>query len=83
MNNEMIGIIGVFALTLFLFVLRHLYLSFGRANRSGRTAPATFRRDHELNIGSDDDDGWLLWSPERDAQSGPPRIGVVNRHKAL
>jgi hypothetical protein len=75
MSNQLIGIAGVFALTFFLFVIRHWFLSLGRANRSRYVNPTTPRRDRESDITSADDNAWLLWSPERDAQAGPPRSG--------
>jgi hypothetical protein len=43
MNNQMIGIATVFALTVSLFALRHLLLSLGRPNRNRDVNP-TLRR---------------------------------------
>lgn len=83
MENQMIGVASVFAMTFFLFVLRHCLLSLGRPKRSGYVNPTTLRRDYESNIESADDHAWLLWSPELDAQAGPPKRGFGERHKAL
>jgi len=78
MNNQMIGITGVFALTFFLLLLRHCFLSRGRANRSRyvnrTTSPGTF----ELNTKAVEDASWLLWSPEGDAGS-PNRVDDAPR----
>lgn len=81
MTNEMIGIAGVFALTLFLFVLRHCFHSFGRPNRSRYVNPTTPRRDHESNTRSADDDAWLLWSPELGERAGPSKHGFPGHHE--
>ena len=81
MNNQMIGIAGVFAVTLFLLVLRHCFLSLGRARRSRHVNPTAPRRDHEPNLKSADDDAWLLWSPELDERAGPSKPGFLDHHE--
>lgn len=81
MNNQMIGITGVFALTFLLLVLRHCFLSLGRTNRSRYVNPTTPRRDHESKTESAEDDAWLLWSPERDERAGPSKPGFPGHHE--
>jgi hypothetical protein len=78
-NNDVIGIGGVFALTGFLFLLRHFFLSIGR-EKSRRVTPASPRANTESNRHSAADDGWLLWTPDHetevrvdDGQSQEPR----------
>lgn len=75
MNNEMIGIAGVFALTLFLFLLRHFYLSIGRRDKSGYVTPAPpGANKRESNSDSGTDDAWLLWTPETDQSDSSNRL---------
>ncbi len=69
MNNQTIGIAGVFALTFFLLLLRHCLLSLGRANRNRYVNRMTSRETSELNTKAVEDDSWLLWSPEAEAGS--------------
>lgn len=64
MSNEAIGIGCVFALTFFLFMLRHLYLSIGRRDKSRQVRPAAVANKN-LNDESADD-AWLLWTPKTD-----------------
>jgi hypothetical protein len=78
MNNQMIGITGVFALTFFLFVLRHFFLSLGRANKSRYVNPTAPRGTFELNRKAVEDDSWLLWSPDNEAGS-PSRVDETTR----
>ncbi|MEK6406725.1 MAG: hypothetical protein AABN34_07165 [Acidobacteriota bacterium] len=72
MNNEMIGIAGVFALTFFLLVLRHCLASMGRARRS-RHVNASRPRGHDESKKSEEDDSWLLGSSDNEAGS-PNRV---------
>jgi hypothetical protein len=51
MSNQMIGIAGVFALTLFLLLLRHCLLLLGRPNRSRHVNPTAPRGNLELHAG--------------------------------
>ena len=60
MNNEAIGIGCVFAVTFFLFLLRHLYLSIGQRDKSRQVSPAPVA-NKSLNDHSADD-AWLLWT---------------------
>lgn len=71
MNNKMIGIASVFALTCFLLVLRHWFLSIGRPNRSRHDS--TNKTQHggfERNARAVEDDARLLCS--RDIEAGSP-----------
>jgi hypothetical protein len=68
MNNQMIGIAGVFAVTFFLLVLRHCFLSPGRARRSRHVNP-TRPRGHDESNKAVEDDSWLLWSSHNEAGS--------------
>jgi hypothetical protein len=65
-NNESIGIGSVFVLTLFLFLLRHFYLSIGRREKSRQVTPTTLGRNQKLNKRAAEDDAWLLWTPDPD-----------------
>jgi hypothetical protein len=69
MNNQIIGIAGVFAFTFFLLALRHCLVSLGRANRNRYLNPTAPRGNYELNMKGVEDDSWLLWSPDSDAGS--------------
>jgi hypothetical protein len=53
MGNELVGIVGVFAFTLILFLLRHFCMSFGRPDKS-RQARTTSVRENQEN---------LVWRP--------------------
>ena len=50
MSNEIIGIGAVFGFTLFLILLRHSYLSFGRTKNRRTRAPTTLLEKHDLNL---------------------------------
>jgi hypothetical protein len=65
-NNEVIGIGGVFVLTLFLFLLRHVYLSIGQHGKSRHITPAAPLANNKSDRDSGADDAWLLWSAEPD-----------------
>ena len=69
MNNEAIGIGCVFALTFFLFLLRHLYLSIGRRDRSRQVTAAPPPANEKLNIDSGADNAWLLWTPNLETEA--------------
>ena len=74
MNNEMIGIAGVFALTLFLLLLRHFYLSIGRRDKSGHATTALPLGNKQSNSDPRTDDAWLLWTPETDQCNSSKRL---------
>ncbi len=83
MNNEMIGIAGVFALTLFLFLLRHFYLSIGRRDKSRHVTPAGALTNKKSNIDSRADDAWLLWTAESDQSDSPRSVhDELAKHRA-
>jgi hypothetical protein len=73
-NNESIGIGSVFVLTLFLFLLRHFYLSIGRREKSRHVSPATPRANKKSNTDSISDYAWLLWTPETDQTDSSNRL---------
>ena len=68
MNNEAIGIGCVFALTFFLFLLRHLYLSIGRRDHSRQVTPAPTAPGEKSSSDSGADNAWLLWTPNLEAE---------------
>ena len=69
MTNEMIGIAGVLALAFVLLVLRHCFVSIGRAKKGRYVNPTASRGHYELNKKAVEDDSWLLWSPDTEAGS--------------
>jgi hypothetical protein len=75
MSNELVGIVGVFAFTLFLFVLRYFCLSIGRPRKSPANA-TTAREDHGLIGLAARNDAWLLWNdPDKQPDSRNPLGG--------
>jgi hypothetical protein len=70
MNNQVIGIAGMFALTFVLFVILHCFLSLGRPNRRRYVKPMTLHRDYESS--TNEDNAWL-WSPEFETRAGPAK----------
>ena len=78
MNNEAIGIGCVFALTFFLFLLRHLYLSIGQRDRSRQVTAASPPppANEKSNSGSGTDDAWLLWTPSLE-----PEVRIDDRQR--
>ena len=64
MSNQMIGITGVFALTLFLLILRHCFLALGRVKRSGNVTLTLPRASYEFDTKTGEDDSWLLWTSD-------------------
>ena len=69
MNNQTIGIAGVFVFTFFLFVLRHFFLSIGRTNKSRHVTPTAFPQRRQSNQSAESDD-WILWTPDREPRKG-------------
>lgn len=69
MRNEIIGIFGVFAFTLFLFVLRSFCLP-RRHAKERNVAPAKVRGLHAIDKSADPDDNWLLWSEYLRGEAG-------------
>jgi hypothetical protein len=83
MNNQMIGIAGVFAFTLFLFLLRHFYLSLGRPKKRRYVTPTALPGNHEMHKKTASDDDWLLWTEDPDKQGSSNRVddGMTNLAK--
>ena len=79
MNNDAIGIGCVFALTFFLFLLRHLYLSIGRRDRSRQVTPAPPAPSEKSSSDSGADNAWLLWTPRSETEG---RIDDRQRQRA-
>ncbi|MEK6285723.1 MAG: hypothetical protein AABO57_08275 [Acidobacteriota bacterium] len=87
-ENELIGIAGVFVLTLCLIALYHLMGKFGR---HGKRYDARIKRakqpeqdqrpDHDPRTTSGKDDAWLLWNPELDERDGPSKAGLPDHHE--
>lgn len=73
MNNQTIGIAGVFALTFFLLALRHCIHLLGQPNRRRHVNPTTLSGNFEVHPKPVEDDSWLLWSP--DTEGGVPNRG--------
>jgi hypothetical protein len=80
LENEIIGITGVFVLTFFLILLYHLMSKIGHGRRrhgaqtkqvNGRDQDR--RPENETNKSSDRDDAWLLWDPQPDGQADQSR----------
>ena len=80
-ENDLIGLAGVFVLTIFLLLLYHLMSSIGRHTERSNTQtkppnnPDRHRRENfDLHKDSADDDAWLLWSPELDQAGSANRV---------
>jgi hypothetical protein len=69
MNNQMIAIASVFALTFFLLALRHLLLSVGQSHRIRYVNPALHRVSAESNPNDIEDDSWPFWSSDSETSS--------------
>lgn len=75
-ENQIIGIVGVFVLTLCLIALYHLMGKLGRHGKRYRAQikrakqPEQDRRpDRDPRRTSGKDDAWLSWSPELDERA--------------
>ncbi|HWN98603.1 MAG TPA: hypothetical protein VNS63_04970 [Blastocatellia bacterium] len=82
LENQVIGIAGVFVLTFCLIALYHLIGKIGpRGKRYNAPTKQVNRRpqdrrpDH-LPKSSGKDDAWLLWSPELDEPADPSKPGL-------
>ena len=73
MSNEIIGIAGSFGFTIFLFLLRLIYLSIGRSDKSRRVTYTSLTGNKELTGKAAGDDSWLLWTPDPDPRTGSPK----------
>ena len=80
MNNQVIGIAGVFAFTLVLFLLRHFCLSLGRRKKRRYGTPTALPGNHEMHKKAVSDDAWLLWTEDPDKQGSSNRVddGMTN-----
>jgi hypothetical protein len=78
-SNDVIGIGCVFALTFLLFVLRHLYLSIGRREKSRQVTPAPPPANERSNSDLGTDNAWLLWTPDLETEV---RINDRQRQRA-
>jgi hypothetical protein len=63
-NNETIGIAGVFVLTSLLFVLLHCFLSLGPLDKRRHVNSSAPGATIESNSGTRVDDSWHLRNPE-------------------
>jgi hypothetical protein len=70
MSNGIIGIFGVFAFTLLLFMFRSFYLSPRRPAKERSIAPVKLRGLYDTNKRADADDNWLLWSEDLHGEAG-------------
>ena len=83
-SNELIGISGVFVLTLFLIGLYHIIGIFGRHSKR-YVAQRKRARDPEQDDPRKtyvEDDAWLLWSPEPYERAGPSKPGLPDHREA-
>ncbi len=84
LENEFIGIAGVFVLTLCLIALYHLLSAIGHHSKTYGAQSKQIKQtdryrtldDYQYGV-SKKDDSWLLWCAEADAQAGirSPRFG--------
>jgi hypothetical protein len=63
MNDQLIGITGVFVVTVSLFLLRQFILSIGRPNRNRYVTPVADRQDRPAEIKATDDPTWAAAMP--------------------
>jgi len=64
MTNDIIGIAGVFALVLVLFVIRYFILNVGRGKNKRPIIATTPRASVESTKSAEEDDTWLLWAAD-------------------
>jgi len=72
MNNQTIGVAGVFGLAFFLLALRYCILSLGRPRKSRYVNPTAPRASAELSVKAAEDDHGTLWPPDNEAGSPIP-----------
>lgn len=72
-SNELIGISGVFLLTLCLIALYHIIGFLGHPGAQTKRAKAPEQDDPHKSFAKDDD--WLLRSPELVERRGPEKPG--------
>lgn len=80
--NNLLGIAGVFVLTLSLIALYHLIGAFGRhgkrrgtQNRPLENPDGHRRASHDERRTPDNDDSWLRWNGELETPSGQSDVG--------
>jgi hypothetical protein len=74
MSNQLMGIAGVFIVTILLIAFLHVFLRWGQPSR--RTAlrpPSSTRAKKDMTV----DDPWLLRSPDGETPQG--RVGGFQR----
>ena len=64
MTNDIIGIMGVFALALVLFVIRYFILNLGRGKNKRPITATIPRASVESTKSAEEDDTWLLWAAD-------------------
>jgi len=64
MTNDIIGITGVFALVLVLFVIRYFILNVGRGKNKRPIIATMPRASVESTKSAKEDDTWLLWAAD-------------------
>lgn len=74
MSNELTGVIGVFAFTLILFVLRVFYLTPPQRSKVRDVAPKAPGKPHEIRSAVSDDN-WLLRIDDLDREASSDRVG--------
>lgn len=91
LENQVIGIAGVFVLTFCLIALYHLIGKIGASSKWYKAPTQQFnrraldRRPDHLQKSSGKDDAWLLWSPEFDEPADPSKsiFGSTAKQKGL
>jgi hypothetical protein len=66
MNNQAIGTVGVFTITFFLLVLRHILLSISRPNRNRHLRPMKPSENFETIPGTSRKNSWPAWPAPSD-----------------
>ena len=82
MENELIGITGVFVLTFCFIALYHFIGLFGR--KTYRSHPKKRKEPDRRPVPrrvSATDYSWLLWGQELDPRDGPPRRGFYDQRE--
>jgi len=82
LNNQIMGITGVFVLAFLLIALYHLIGKIG-AHGKWYIAPSKQfnkwprdRRPDDLEKSSAKDNAWLLWTPDREERAGPSKSNL-------
>ena len=67
MTNQVIGIAGVFIVTIFLIAFLHIFLRWGHPSRRSPLRPPS---PTHLERDTTDDNSLLLWSPDDEIKPG-------------